>query len=184
MRVVRVEDGREVRWPCRLHTLHQPLGMRGAHGNVGVYLREQLVLLARELAKHRVHETRGAFLVQNSCSVYRCVHRGMSGIARVLDLMRAGGKQCQHFVREPVGPFEQRLERTHEPQMPAHRAERDGANRRTLGVLFERRQCVVRRAPSGCDSSDGACRGGERFGAGSPAAASAGRRAPFHRIHF
>jgi hypothetical protein len=114
--------------------------VRGAGRFVLVNAREELRALTHETAQHCIHEASGTLGLENPRGVDRGVHSRLGRVTRILDLVSSDRQQRAHRRGNSRGSGEQRFDRGREPQVPADRAEGDGAHRGPLGRGIERAQ--------------------------------------------
>src|SRR5690348_15942301 len=78
--------------------------------------------------------------------------------------MRGGDEQRREWWRQFIeGPVDQRHERGFEPQVPAQRSERDGANGRAILAFVRELEGRIGGAPVEYDIVNGHCGSRERF---------------------
>ena len=116
--------------------LDDPCGVRGARRQLRVHPPEQSAALGDEPAQHRIGETRGTLGAEEPRGVDRRVNGRLRAVARILDLVGRDREKGADRARNACGVFQQQIESGRETQVPADRAERDRANRRTVSVAL------------------------------------------------
>jgi hypothetical protein len=138
-----------------VQTLDEPGRMRGTDGEVLVEGGEQRLALAHEAAHHGIDEPGGASEPERAGGVHREMHAHLGCAARMLDLVRGSDEQRAQCGREVVrGPRDDLRHGRCQPQVPAQRAERDGAHRGAVGTRVDLEQRDISGAPLVRDRAD------------------------------
>ena len=117
---------------------HQPARMRGADRWISVQASKECSALPDEAAQDGVDDSGGARLGQHSGRIHREIHDESGSVTRILDLIGGGDQQSMDLPgQRSRRRAEQRIDGRLQPQGPAHRAERHGADRECWGLASE-----------------------------------------------
>src|SRR5262245_17233046 len=117
--------------------------MRSSCRLLGVDLSQQSPALGNESPQYGIGQSGDPLLAETASCIDRRIGGGLRRVAGLLNLMRARDQQCTYLGRDSVWARQQHFDGRCQAQIPADRAQRDGADGGTLWAICKWHECRV-----------------------------------------